>query len=81
VTTTTDQKKLNDNIIQGEVLYDGLARKQETRQYADCGFIEVDQASDNLGRPYTVTNPYRVCKSESAENTTTHYDALNRPDS
>jgi|HubBroStandDraft_1064217.scaffolds.fasta_scaffold05558_3 hypothetical protein len=79
VTATSDQTSLNDNIIKTEILYDGLARKVQTEQYADCGYISVQQTYDAMGRPYTATNPYRPCLSEPVENTTTLYDALNRP--
>ena len=56
-----------------------MARKIETWQYADCGYINVQQTYDDMGRPYTVTNPYRPCLGEPLENTATLYDALNRP--
>jgi RHS repeat-associated protein len=79
VTTNTDQATYGDGAIETEVLYDGLARKVESRQYADCGYISVQQTYDSMGRPYQVSNPYRPCASESQENTTTLYDALNRP--
>jgi len=79
VTTTSDQASLNDNIIKSEVFYDGLARKEVTWQYADCGYILVQQTYDAMGRPYQVSNPYRPCNYEPLENTTTLYDALNRP--
>ena len=79
VTTNSDQISYGDGKIETEVLYDGLARKIETWQYADCGYINVQQTYDDMGRPYTVTNPYRPCLGEPVENTTTLYDALNRP--
>ena len=80
VTTTSDQVSYGDNLLKTEVLYDGLARKTESRQYGDCGYISVQQAYDVLGRLVTVTNPFRPCADEAAENTTTLYDALDRVD-
>jgi YD repeat-containing protein len=41
--------------------------------------VRVQQTYDSMGGPYQVSNPYRPCASETKQNTTTLYDALNRP--
>jgi YD repeat-containing protein len=38
----------------------------------------VDYSYDDLGRPYTVTNPHRSASWSTDGTTTNHYDALNR---
>jgi RHS repeat-associated protein len=42
-------------------------------------YIRLQQTYDSMGRSFQVSNPYRPCNSETKENTTTLYDALNRP--
>jgi YD repeat-containing protein len=42
-------------------------------------YTRLQQTYDSMGRPYQVSNSYRPCVPETKENTTTLYDALNRP--
>ncbi len=79
VTTTTDQSSYNDNALKSQVVFDGLGRTTESRQYEGAtNYVVVRTQYDGLGRPYKVSNSYRPWKSESAIWTTTGFDALGR---
>jgi RHS repeat-associated protein len=77
VTVTADLTSNNDNGLVSKVVYDGLGRSQETRQYeGGSNYIKTEQHYDGLGRVDQVSNPYRL--SETAVWTTTVFDALSR---
>jgi RHS repeat-associated protein len=77
VTTTSDLNAYNDNLLKSVVLYDGLGRTTETRQYeTTTAYITSKQNYDALGRAYQVSNPYRA--GDTIYWTTTAYDALGR---
>ena len=79
VTTTGDLTANNDNVLLGKVLYDGLGRTTETRQYeGGTNYISAQTQYDALGRAYRVSNPFRPWQSETAVWTTTAFDALGR---
>jgi RHS repeat-associated protein len=78
LTTLKDLNSFNDaNPIKTQLLYDGLGRTIEKRQYeTPSSYILVQSKYDALGRAYRVSNP-----SPSADNllwTTTEFDALGR---
>ncbi len=77
ITTTSDLNTINDNKLKGEVLYDGLGRTIESRQYETAsGYIVVNTVYDALGRTKQVSNPHR--SGDPVLWTTTDYDALSR---
>jgi RHS repeat-associated protein len=77
VTSSSDLNSNNDNLLVSKVVYDGLGRSKETRQYeSGTDYIKTEQQYDALGRVYKVSNPYRL--SENAEWSTTAFDALGR---
>jgi RHS repeat-associated protein len=77
ITTRSDRDNYEDNLLKGQVVYDGLGRTIESRQYESASsYISVDTAYDALGRVSTVSNPYR--QGEPVLLTTTTYDALGR---
>ena len=79
ITVTSDLNTANDNLLVRTVLYDGLGRTTETRQYeGGTNYIVTQQQYDSLGRIFKVSNPYRPWQSESAAWTTTAFDALGR---
>jgi len=79
VTSSSDLTNNNDNMLVSKVVYDGLGRSKETRQYeGGTNYIRSEQQYDALGRAYMVSNPYRPYLSESAVWTTTVFDALGR---
>jgi RHS repeat-associated protein len=83
-----DVNSFGDGLNQSQVLYDGLGRQVENRQYVDAdtcpsgGFVSVQKQYDALGRVWTVSNPF--CATASSDSppasslTTTAYDALGR---
>jgi RHS repeat-associated protein len=78
ITTTIDQTAYGDNRLKSQIVYDGLGRTIETRQYETAtAYIVTVQKYDALGRPSQVSNPYRSL-SESELLTTTAYDGLGR---
>ncbi|MFN8007375.1 MAG: DUF922 domain-containing protein [Terriglobia bacterium] len=78
ITTTRDLNTYNDGLLKAQLLYDGLGRTIETRQYeTSIGYITTLQTYDTLGRVEKVSNPYRPA-SETVQWTTTGYDALGR---
>jgi RHS repeat-associated protein len=79
ITTSSDQTSYNDNVLVSKVLYDGLGRTVETRQYeGGTNYIAVQIQYDAMGRAYKTSNPFRPWNFETAVWTTTGYDALNR---
>jgi RHS repeat-associated protein len=78
VTITSDLTSNNDNLLVSKVVYDGLGRSKETRQYeGGSNYIKTEQQYDALGRADKVSNPYRNL-SGTAEWTMTVFDALGR---
>jgi RHS repeat-associated protein len=79
VTTTGDLNTYNDNSLKSAVVYDGLGRTVETRQYETANdYIATKQMYDKLGRVQLSSNPFRPWQQESPVWTTTQYDALGR---
>ena len=77
LTTTSDRDNFGDNMLKSQVIYDGLGRTTDTRQYETASaYITVRQTYDALGRSYQMSNPFRA--GESILWTVTGYDALNR---
>jgi YD repeat-containing protein len=77
ITTTNDRVNFNDNQLKSEVIYDGLGRTVESRQYEPgSSYIAVNTIYDALGRASQVSNPHRLGEPEWW--TTTSYDALGR---
>lgn len=81
IMTTSDQTNFNDNLLKSQMLYDGLGRTTETRQYeTNSSYIISKQQYDALGRSSQSSNPYRSTDPTSNPIywTTTQYDALGR---
>ena len=79
VTTTGDLNTYNDNSLKSAVIYDGLGRTIEMRQYETAtDYIATKQMYDKLGRVQLSSNPFRPWQQESPLWTTTQYDALGR---
>jgi RHS repeat-associated protein len=80
ITTTKDHSAYNDNMQKTQLLYDGLGRTIESRQYETAGgnYIAVSQKYDSLGREHRVSNPFRPWNAETPIYTTTTFDALGR---
>lgn len=79
VTTTSDLRSYNDNLLKSQTLYDGLGRTTESRKYEiGSNYIATKQTYDALGRVYQSSNPFRPYLSETPIWTTTAYDALSR---
>ena len=58
VDTYRDQKAVNDQALHTEILYDGLGRESETRQYkSGSEYISTTRTYDALGQLATTTNP------------------------
>jgi RHS repeat-associated protein len=78
ITTSSDQNTFNDpNPLKSQVVYDGLGRTTEKRQYeTPTAYLAVLQTYDALGRSSQNSNPYRA--GESIVWTTIRYDALSR---
>ncbi|PYV17688.1 MAG: hypothetical protein DMG07_05250, partial [Acidobacteria bacterium] len=78
VTTTRDLSSYGDNQVKNAVVYDGLGRTVETRQYENAtAYIKKPQSYDGMSRVWKVWNPYRE-GSETPYWTTTEYDGLGR---
>ena len=79
ITTTSDLNSYNDNVLKSQLVYDGLGRTFETRQYeGGTNYIAVRRQYDSMGRAYKTSNPYRPWQSETAVWTTSAFDALGR---
>jgi RHS repeat-associated protein len=77
VTTQTDKDALGDGLIQSSIIYDGLGRQSETRQYEASGYISRQRRYDAMGRLWQESNPARV--GDPLCWTTYAYDELDRP--
>lgn len=78
ITTHRDQTTLNDGVLTGTVLYDGLGRTTETRASAPEGTIYTTQQYDAMGRVKRSYNPYRATSDSTYGYADTAYDALGR---
>jgi RHS repeat-associated protein len=77
ITTSSDLSGFNDNRLKSRIIYDGLGRTIETRNYESLSaYITTEQNYDAMGRVKQVSNPYRP--GETINWTTTEYDALGR---
>lgn len=77
--TTSDFAAYGDDLLKGEVVYDGLGRISESRQYETAAnYIATRRNYDALGRAYRVSNPFRPWQGETPAWTTTQFDALGR---
>lgn len=77
VTTTSDQSGYLDNLLKREIVYDGLGRTTEKRQYESASsYIAVRQVYDALGRGSQKSSPFRA--GETIRWTATAYDDLSR---
>lgn len=78
-TVTADQERYEDNLIKTAMVYDGLGRVVETRQYeTGDDYIATRQAYDAMGRVAEESNPLRPGLQESAVWTKTEFDGLGR---
>ncbi|MFL6286024.1 MAG: RHS repeat domain-containing protein [Pyrinomonadaceae bacterium] len=79
ITTTSDQKSYGDNLLKGQVIYDGLGRTTESRRYeTPAQYISTLTKYDALGRASEVSNPFRPGPQVEPVWTKTSYDALGR---
>jgi RHS repeat-associated protein len=79
ITTSSDLDTNGDGALVSKVLYDGLGRTTETRQYeGGTNYIATQQQYDPMGRAYKTSNPFRPWQSESAVWTTAAFDSLSR---
>jgi RHS repeat-associated protein len=77
ITTTSDQTAFGDGLIRADLLYDGLGRTIETRQFENGGgYISTRHQFDGLGRVSATFNPARA--GDPPVQTVTQYDGLNR---
>jgi RHS repeat-associated protein len=78
-TATTVKLNSSQNAI-STALLDGLGRIRQTQLNSDPQGVDyVDTTYDQLGRVYTVSNPYRTTSDPTYGLTTYKYDALSRP--
>ena len=74
-----DENSKGDGLIQKASLYDGVGRILNNETTSDpAGTTFVTTTYDNVGRIYTVTNPYRNATDVTADKTQNTYDALGR---
>jgi hypothetical protein len=78
ITTQGDQTTLNDGVLTGTILYDGLGRTTETRTSAPEGTIYTTQQYDAMGRVKRSYNPYRATSDPTYGYADTTYDGLGR---
>jgi RHS repeat-associated protein len=79
ITTSSDLNNNDDNLLTSKLLYDGLGRTTESRQYeGGTNYIATQQQYDALGRAYKTSNPFRPWQAETAVWTTAAFDALGR---
>lgn len=79
ITSTSDQSTYDDNLLKSQVLYDGLGRAIESRQYeGGTNYVAVQTQYDSMGRAFKTSNPFRPWQSETAVWTTSAFDALGR---
>jgi RHS repeat-associated protein len=76
ITTNSDRDAPGDGLLKSQLVYDGMGRTIESRQYETvASYITTKRSYDGMGRSNSVSNPYR---SETAVFTTTQYDGLSR---
>lgn len=79
ITTNSDLSRFNDKLLKSEIIYDGLGRTTQARQYETATqYILTEKKYDALGRAWASSNPYRPASGESPVWTQTTYDALGR---
>ena len=79
VTTTSDLYSFGDQVLKNQILYDGLGRTIETRQFeGGNNYIATRRLYDALSRVYQSSNPFRPWKNELPAWTNTGFDALSR---
>ncbi|HXL80401.1 MAG TPA: hypothetical protein VN951_05945 [Pyrinomonadaceae bacterium] len=81
LTIASDLTSNTDGLLVSKVLYDGLGRTTESRQYESAtNYIGVQTQYDSMGRAYKTSNPFRPLApdSETAVWTTSAFDALGR---
>jgi RHS repeat-associated protein len=77
ITTKSDRDTLGDGLLKSQLVYDGMGRTTESRQYeTPASYITTTRSYDGMGRANSVSNPYRL--AETAVSTTTQYDGLSR---
>jgi RHS repeat-associated protein len=78
ITTKSDRDTLGDGLLKTQLVYDGMGRTTESRQYESAAsYITTMRSYDGMGRPNSGSNPYRPA-TETAVSTTTQYDGLSR---
>lgn len=79
VTTRSDLNNYADGLLRNEIIYDGLGRTVETRQYeSSTAYIKTTQIYDGAGRVARSHNPHRTTSEDSYGWTETTYDGLSR---
>jgi RHS repeat-associated protein len=79
VIAASDLTNFTDGVLVTKMLYDGLGRTTEKRQYeGGSNYIAAQTQYDSLGRAYKSSNPFRPWQSETAVWTTSAFDALSR---
>jgi RHS repeat-associated protein len=82
ITTNSDLRTFGDQVLSSQVIYDGLGRKVETRQFEGGGnFIAQRTIYDALNRVAQTSNPFRPWKNELPIWNTTVFDGLSRAES
>jgi RHS repeat-associated protein len=78
ITTTSDRNDFDDdNPLKSEVVYDGIGRTIESRQYeTESDYIATNTVYDVLGRASKVSTPHRP--GDPVVWTATQYDSLSR---
>jgi hypothetical protein len=78
ITTTSDHTAFGDtNPLKGQIVYDGLGRTIESRQYETISaYIKTTTEYDGMGRAFKSSNPYRT--GDTLYYTTTDFDGLGR---
>lgn len=85
ITASSDLNNYFDNVLHSKTRYDGLGRtiRSGTYEIENAKWLVVDTQYDSLGRPYKISNPYRLSSMDeetpsTAQWTTTSYDSLGR---
>jgi len=77
ITTKADLNTNGDNALTSKLVYDGLGRTIESRQYEGAtNYIAAQTQYDGAGRAYRTSNPYR--SGDPLLWTTSAFDALGR---
>jgi RHS repeat-associated protein len=80
ITTYSDQTTLNDDAFRSEILYDGLGRTFESRQYINepgAPYVKSLTEYDAMGRAFKSSNPHKS-NEMTISYTTTAFDGLSR---